>query len=168
MATASGMTLDQFLAIPSFDEKRLELIDGEVWEKPMPAWDHGRIAIVIGAALNSAEPRAMIPATGDFDESTPLPDVAFYRDSPPGKGEWMTRPPHVAIEILSPGQSRREMRTKIALYAAFGVESVWIVDPESELVEVYEGGSRRIVSGDETLASPSVPGFAMNLREIFA
>ena len=172
MAVATRTTMETFLATPDFDERRLELIDGEVFEKTMPTWEHGRYALRLGAALDavgvaSVEPRAIIPASPSFDASSPLPDVAFYRDNPPARGEWMTRPPHVAIEIMSRGQTRRDMRTKVELYLAFGVESIWIVDPRTESVEIYEGGSRRVLAGDEVIATASAPGFAMSVADLF-
>lgn len=66
MTTATRVSLQEFLARPDIDEARLELIDGEVVEKPMPNWGHGRIAIILGSILMplgypSAEPRAIIP-----------------------------------------------------------------------------------------------------------
>ena len=33
MVTQTRMTLEEFLALPGIDEQRLELIDGEVYEK---------------------------------------------------------------------------------------------------------------------------------------
>jgi Uma2 family endonuclease len=172
MSTTSRLRLDEFLAMPDIEERRLELIDGEVVEKPMPTWGHGNLALRIGAALDragfaSVEARAIIPASATVDASAPLPDVAFYRSDPPADDEWMTRPPHVAVEILSPGQSRRDLRAKVDAYVAFGVESVWIVDPATRTVDVHEQGERRTIAEDGILESPAAPGFAMPLSELF-
>jgi Uma2 family endonuclease len=172
VGTATRIRLDDFLADPAIDERRLELIDGEVHAKPMPTWGHATLAGELYLSLRpfgfaGVEPRAVIGPTAAFDPSSLIPDVAFYRTAPPGRDEWMTRPPHVAVEILSPGQARRDLRAKIDLLVAFGVESVWLVDPSSRSVEVYEGGGRRILGEDDTLASSAVPGLAINLRELF-
>jgi Uma2 family endonuclease len=48
VAASARMTLQEFRAIPGFDERRLELIDGEVYEKPLPRWGHGKLAIKFG------------------------------------------------------------------------------------------------------------------------
>src|SRR5687767_12290121 len=128
MATATRVTLEEFLAIPEFDEKRLELLDGEVYEKPMPNAGHTDIAAYL--TIHTArfgrprgELRAMIPASSDSDASSPLPDfVLFVGDHPKGK-EWMTFGSTIAVEIMSPGQRRLEMRRKIDMYIAFGVKS---------------------------------------------
>jgi len=173
MVTTTRMSLEDFLALPDIDERRLELIDGEVCEKMSPRWGHGRIALIIGRLLDehgyaSVEPRAIIPQQGNRNPSSPLPDVAFYRDEPPAEDEWMTRPPNVAVEIVSPGQSHAEMRAKVDVYLAFGVESVWVIDAGQSLVDVYEPESRRTLSGADRLASPAVPGFALSVDDLFA
>lgn len=172
VVTSTRLSLKDFLAMPAIEERRLELIDGEVFEKPTPTWGHGTIALAIGALLNNVgfaavEPRAIIATAGNLGPSAPLPDVAFYRDNPPRPEERMTSPPHVAVEILSPGQSRTEMRTKVELYLRFGVESVWVVDAERRTVDVYEGGERRTLTLGDTLTSASAPGFELALAKLF-
>jgi Uma2 family endonuclease len=172
MGTALLVSLEEFLADPEIDERRLELIDGEVYEKPMPTWGHGTLAMDLGFALRdhgfvAAEPRAVIGQVGSFDASSPIPDVAFYRENPPPPNEWMRRPPTVAAEILSPGQSRRDMRPKVALYLAFGVESVWVVDPAGRAIEVYEGDGRRVLEEGQTLTTEAIPGFELGVAKLF-
>jgi len=172
MATITRMTLDQFLAIPGFDEKRLELIDGEVWEKPMPTWGHGTIAGELYVACRpfgygSVEPRAIIPATGSLDASSPIPDFSFYVEGPPAVDEWMRNPPEIVAEILSPGQSRRDMRAKVDLYISFGVPTVWVFDPDRKTVDVYEEGERQVLEESGELRPRAVPGLAISIRELF-
>jgi Uma2 family endonuclease len=172
MATTTRLSLDEFLALPGIDERRLELIDGEVCEKVSPRWGHGNLALKLGALLDqhgaaSVEPRAIIPRGANLDDSAPIPDIAFYRDNPPEPDDWMRRPPHVAVEVVSPGQNRRELRVKVDLYLQFGVESVWVFDLERESVDVYEGGARRTLAGDDVFESPAVPGFSMIVGPLF-
>jgi Uma2 family endonuclease len=172
MTTRTRTTLEEFLAIPDFDERRLELIDGEVWEKPMPNWGHSTIQgelyhLLRPFGYGGVEPRAIIPASGNFDASSPVPDFAFFLDQPPPGNDWMRQPPLIAAEVLSPGQSRREMHAKVALYQEFGVRSVWVFDPERREVEVYEDGGRRILADSDTLTTPYVPGLAIDLGALF-
>jgi Uma2 family endonuclease len=67
VSTVTRVRLEEFLAMPGIEERRLELIDGEVVEKPTPTWDHGRIALRLGSGLDevgyaSVEARAIIRA----------------------------------------------------------------------------------------------------------
>lgn len=172
MATKTRVSLDEFLALPGIEERRLELIDGEVCEKMSPRWGHGTLAGELYVLLReygfpSIEPRAIIPGNADFDDSAPLPDLAFYRENPPEAFDWMRHPPDVAVEAISPGQSRREMRAKAELYVRFGVPSVWVFDLERETVDVYENGARRTLAGDDRLETAAVPGFSVVVSSLF-
>jgi len=46
--------------------------------------------------------------------------------------------PDWVIEILSPGNSRKEMKEKFSLYEENGVKEYWIVDPEHLMVQVFD------------------------------
>jgi Uma2 family endonuclease len=172
MATATRLTLEEFLARPDIDERRLELIDGEVCEKASLTWGHGAIAIELGIALRpfgfaAAEPRAVVPPSGHRDGSSPIPDFAFYLDDPPPPDDWMRRPPDIAVEVRSPGQRRAELRAKVDLYRAFGVASIWLVDPERLEIEVFEHGTRQLLGLDDTITTTIVPGFSLGVRDLF-
>ena len=172
MVTRTRMTLEEFLDLPGIDEQRLELIDGEVYEKMSPRWGHSRIATRLGNLLEpfgvaGVEPRAIIPPSGDLGPFAPLPDLAFYVEDDPDDDEWITRPPELAVELLSIGQSRRDIRAKVDAYVRFGVRSVWVVDLERRTVDIYENGERRTVSGDELIQTPVIPGFAVSVNTLF-
>ena len=70
--------------------------------------------------------------------------------------------------MLSPGQSRQEIRAKVDLCRDFGVRSVWVVDPEWETVDVYEAGARQSFTGDDPVRSSVVPAAAVTPAELFA
>ena len=44
--------------------------------------------------------------------------------------------PHLAIEVLSPNNTKQEMNRKLAECFAWGVVAVWYVDPSSRTVTV--------------------------------
>ncbi len=172
MTTSTRLTLEEFLAMPGIDERRLELIDGEVYEKMSPRWGHGALAGNLWALLEehgfaAVEPRAVIQPAPDRGPASPLPDVAFYRHNPPADDEWMERPPDIAVEILSKDQSRVEMRRKVDIYRAFGIPVVWVFDPERESVDVYEAGTLRTLSGDDVLTSVVVPEFKHRVADLY-
>ena len=94
-----------------------------------------------------------------------VPDVAIVRA---GKkfDRWLTDPPLIAIEILSPEDTLREMRAKAAEYRAFGIEHIWIVDPEPRITYRYaDGGLEEVHSGELTV--PGTP-IRVELCEMFA
>lgn len=167
--TPTRVRLHDFLLNPEIDERRLELIDGAVTEKPLPQWGHGKLAMRLAARLEefgdaSIEPRAVIPAAN----ASPIPDVAFYRSGGPEWDAHMSEPPHVAIEILSPGQAVGYLRRKAALYFSFGVESAWLIDPVQERVIILEGDQERTLRQGDVITSTAVPGFAYPIAELFS
>ena len=172
MAVATRVSLAHFLAMPGIEAQRLELIDGEVYQKPVPTFDHGDLQIDFGHLLKqfgraSSEARTLIPAAELREDSAVLPDVVFFRPASPREHGHVTLPPHVAVEILSPGQSRLELSAKARIYLEFGVESVWLVDPARRTIEVFEAGARRTLSGDDVLSSASVPGLEVKAGSLF-
>ena len=61
MATITRrLSLEEFLAIPDFDERRLELIDGEVFEEMSPNWIHTKVA---GVLISCAHLRQLVAVT---------------------------------------------------------------------------------------------------------
>lgn len=167
------LTLDEFLALPDIEERRFELIDGEVYEKAPRRWGHGALIGELGFVLRSfgfigVEPRAIIPAGPSWGPSAPLPDLALYRSARPKPDEWMTRPPDLVVELLSIGQSRSEMRSKAAVYVEFGVSCVWVFDLERQTVDVYEGGERRTLTARDTLTCRTLAGFEERIQDLFA
>jgi Uma2 family endonuclease len=57
-----------------------------------------------------------------------VPDVAVLRMGTP-RERILTRPPLIAIEIVSPEDRMKDVAAKAAEYLAFGVEHNWIIDP---------------------------------------
>ncbi len=60
----------------------------------------------------------------------------------------LTLAPDWVAEILSPSTARDDRRLKLPIYAQAGVPWVWLIDPEQELVEVFE-----TVAGRPTLVA---------------
>ncbi len=81
--------------------------------------------------------------------------------------------PDLVVEILSPGNSAREMRIKKDLYAESGVREYWIVDPEHETVIRYNletadlYGRPLIFVSDEVMPSVIFPDFLLELSALF-
>jgi len=79
---------------------------------------------------------------------------------------YVTRPPLIAVEILSPEDTLRAMQGKAAEYRRFGVENVWIIDPEPRIAYRYTtAGLEEVHSGELTV--PGTP-IRVVLSELFA
>ncbi|EKB60071.1 hypothetical protein HMPREF9699_00059, partial [Bergeyella zoohelcum ATCC 43767] len=79
--------------------------------------------------------------------------------------------PDLIIEILSPGNSKREMKYKFELYEEAGVREYWIIDPnqESVLMNVLENGKYTTLNPivDKEFFSVIFPSLKMHTNDIF-
>lgn len=64
--------------------------------------------------------------------------------------------PDLVIEILSPGNSDREMKDKFDLYEESGVKEYWIVQPEGKWVNIYVLENGRFITHRPFIASDTI------------
>jgi Uma2 family endonuclease len=78
--------------------------------------------------------------------------------------------PDLAVEVLSPGNTRKEMRIKLKEYFGGGVKLVWIIDPKTLTAEASTGpDAKTAIPADGTLDGGDVlPGFRLPLATLFA
>lgn len=81
--------------------------------------------------------------------------------------------PDLVVEVISPGSARRDLQQKLSLYAEYGVAEYWAVDSANRTVDLWSSrkaplDERRIITGEGSLQSEVLPGFTVDLPEIFA
>ncbi len=162
-----------------------ELVDGILVEKVL-GFREGGLALEIGflIKLYLAEHNLGYAAGADgmirFKlDLVRMPDVSFIRwdsvDDPDEienpAGACLEYPPDLAVEVLSPSNTRREMEIKLEEYAKAGVKLVWYVDPERKEVAVFPKANakrKKMVGGDGILDGGDVlPGFSLPVAKIF-
>jgi Uma2 family endonuclease len=162
-------------------DRLCELIDGTLVEKTM-GWQESQLAVWIATILsNFVEPTKLgmvFGSDGMFRleaEQIRIPDVAFIaKDRFAGRklkpGAFWELGCDLAIEVISPSNTRREMERKLADYFAAGVSAVWLVYPKTREVVVYSSPTDAIARrGDELLDGGAVlPGFTVTVAQIFA
>jgi Uma2 family endonuclease len=158
-----------------------ELVDGILVEKAMGAYESLLAAELIRLVANFVRPRKLGAVLGEAGmlRLAPglirIPDVAFLsKEKFPGgrfprESAW-SMVPDLAIEVLSEGNTPKEMQDKLHDYFAAGSRLVWYIDPKKRQVEVFTSvDQRRIVNQDEVLDGGDVlPGFELSLKELFA
>ena len=142
-------TLADYYQIP--DERRVELIDGVIYNMSTPSCDHQLIAGLIYARLLahvSSRKGTCLPMISpvdvqlDCDEKTMVqPDVVVVCDRSKVIRRCIYGAPDLVIEILSPSTRRKDVTIKLHKYLAAGVREYWIIDPDQCRVLVYDFSS---------------------------
>ncbi len=175
-------TSDEFENLPQFD-KRYELLDGRLVEKPLPGLEHQlfvRRLIQHYDRFDPEEKLGMMIQEVNVRLSpgyTPMPDVSFWVASRRPKITKKAAPrPDLAVEIWSPGdldtrQHRQETQAKIQEYLSAGVSLVWAINPARRQVEVYRLAAPETVLRAEAEAELEgenvMPGFRLKLARLF-
>lgn len=183
---APGTATVRDLLNPSLTGNRLvELVEGILVEKAM-GFREGGLALQIGALIKlflwqhnigfAAGADGMIRFKLDLVR---MPDVSFIRwdsvDDPAEienpAGAFLEYPPDLAVEVLSPSNTRTEMAVKLGEYAKAGVKLVWYVDPERKEVDVYPKGiekrKKTFTLADTLDGGDVLPGFTLPVAKIF-
>ena len=180
--TGMRMSLDEFLSMGKTDGK-WELDDGVLCIMPSGTRDHqfliGEFIWNFKNYLNGFdEPPAqfyheMTTILSREQQRAPEPDLVIIREGRPGvlEGRWVEGAPDIAIEILSTDRTRDLVR-KRQIYAEAGVLEYWPIDPRNDTVtqlELRDGEyvERAVLSADDTLTTPLLPGLSIPLADIF-
>ena len=177
-ATAIEMTEDEYVCTLS-NSKRFEFTDGVVTAKRGPYMT--QLRHMLAATEFTLMLVAYARQTGGLAGQTPtsnlshdqrrlyrIPDLAYWGPGVPF-GNGIFTPPTLAIELVSPDQSVRDLREKCVLYRSTGVDVAWLAHPEQCWVEVWEdlrNGAR--VERTGVLESPRLPGLRIDLAQMFA
>ncbi|MBO4360992.1 MAG: Uma2 family endonuclease [Eubacteriaceae bacterium] len=142
-------TIDDYYAIP--DDRRVELIDGEIYDMGAPTLVHQLIAGEIYRQLsNCAEEHGMecIPMIApvdvqlDKDDKTMVqPDVLIICDTGMIRNQVVYGAPEFVLEVISPSTRKKDNIVKLNKYCGAGCREYWLVDPANRKVLVYDFGS---------------------------
>src|SRR5205085_9851683 len=112
-----------------------------------------------------------LPIPDAEDDTVRSPDVAFVTlermpDVPVG---FAPVAPDLAVEVLSPGDTLRDLDERMDDYFAAGTRAVWVVDPDRRTVAMHSttAPTRRLREADTLDGADVVPGFTMPVRALF-
>src|SRR5271157_788448 len=173
MPVDTRLTYEDYCLLPD-DGKRREIIEGELFVTPSPQTPHQRVVIRLSAHLwqfvDSHKLGEVFGAPFDvvFSEFDVVePDLIYISNA---RANVLTNrnvqgAPDLVVEVLSEGTARVDCSIKLKLYAKFGVQEYWILDPEGPSAEIYRRGEKGLdpvakLSAADVLTSPMFPGFS--------
>lgn len=136
------LTVDDLQRTPD-DGRRYELVDGRLDVSPAPVFLHSRVESRLGFHLSAVAPVdfEVVTAPGiNFNADRThhrIPDLVVIR-AEEAESPYLTRPPLLAVEVVSPESVLRDHHTKKHEYAAFGIPSYWLITPDPNAPSIIE------------------------------
>ena len=172
-------TEQDVIDIEARESRLCELVDGVLVEKTVGYYESClavRLIMLIGAFVEQRRLGVVAGEAGMIRLSAGLvriPDVSFV--------SWGRLPgrrvprvaiadlaPDLAVEVISPSNTAREMERKLQDYLAAGVRLVWYVYPRPQEVHVHTAERHDVLTLDRELSGGDVlPGFVLPLRQLF-
>ncbi len=166
MSTATVIPVSEYLNTSYRPD--CDYVDGEIIERNVGEWDHARLQTLLSRWLGNrekefaitvvVEQRVQIQAT-----RFRVPDIIVLRGSGL-RGRILTEAPFICVEILSPRDRVAQMQTRINDYLKFGVQYVWLIDPETSQTFIYTANS--IHEAKDGILTTTNPDIRLNLAEL--
>lgn len=185
---ARRATIEEWLAIP--EERRVELIDGQIVYQGMPGPQHGRAQGKAFALVDGPFGRRVgggdRPGGWWISQEVDLeivglgcrPDILGWRrdrhprlPEPDARG-LVTAVPDWICEVLSPRTASVDQGRKRRAYHGAGVEHYWMIDPTNGTLTVLERAARDyliilVAGADEVVRAPPFDAVEIPVAEIF-
>lgn len=175
------MTLEEYASLPEQEDGyTYELVRGAVVREPGPSWSHRLLQFKLGKCLDAWIEQAgqgEVGLEGDCilsenPDTVRIPDVAVLlrrRSTDNEPGGWVRGAPDIAVEVLSPSNTPRQMRERMEDYFGAGALRVWIVDPAAHTVVIHRPDETlTLFKAGDRLEDPEIlPGFALDVAELF-
>ena len=173
------LTYEDYCATP--DDKRYELLNGDLMMVPAPNTRHQRVQRQLGYKLAQfIEDHALgelFFAPYDIvlsDTDVVQPDLLFISQQREHMitTENVRGAPDLVIEILSPSTADRDLGYKHELYGRHGVLEYWVLDPMAKTVAVHRQRDGELELTDtfgrgDTLRTPLLKGLELQLDDVF-
>ena len=160
-----------------------ELVQGELVISPKNDPFHGDICVGLSTALKNFVEAGRLGAVWDSstgfwmnNRNCRAPDISFIPKERLRKlgikrssRKFFPGAPDLAIEVLSPNNTRTEINERLADFFSSGTQIAWLIDPDTESVEIcHSVAERRRIGLDAELDGEKLlPGFRYPVAELF-
>lgn len=160
----------------------LEWVNGRVLQKVSPQRKHALAQAVFAAAIGAwarengcgrfgTEWEFRLQPPGEIRRPL-VPDVAYLSYArlsyeSPDAADIPRIAPDAVVEILSPGDRKKDLEDKIRVYFACGTNVVFTVNTRDKTVTIRDADGQRVIGSDEVVSHASLPGLAMPACTLF-
>ena len=169
--------------------ERVELIRGKIFKmSPAPNTAHQRISGELFYALKTYFNKSLCKVFhAPFDVTLPIankknknqqttvvqPDIVVVCDETKLDKQGCNGVPDLVVEILSPGNTKKEMKFKFEAYQEAKILEYWLIDPQRQFMMFYSLNDEDIYVGsvpytdEDVFESKVLKGFQLPLSRIF-
>lgn len=111
-----------------------------------------------------------LPSIKGDGQTVVQPDLCVICDTSKIQKQGCVGSPDLVIEILSLGNSRKEMTTKYQIYEQAGIKEYWVVFPYEQVIQQYvlqDGKYIAMPLAEEKIKSIVLEGFEVDIDTIF-
>lgn len=182
VAKSALVTAQELLDMPD-DDRRYELVRGELRKRLLAGAQHGKLAAKVAAALfNYVKAnnlgKVYAAGTGFLIGADPdhvrAPDAAFVRrervDAVGEVAGFWPGAPDLAVEVISPGDRYTEVEEKVDDWLAAGAAMVVLVNPRNRTATVRRPSQDPVIlmENDTIDGGEVIPGWRMAVGELFS
>ena len=147
MSTKALVPVEEYLRM-SFEGSGPEYLDGELVERNVGGEKHSSVQASLTGIFQSLKKNRRIHVRPEIHlrlapARVRVADLAVFLERP--AEEIPSSPPHIVVEIVSPGDWYIEIHEKLQEYRSWGVKHIWLVDPASESFSIYDDAGLREV-----------------------
>jgi len=160
-----------------------EVVDGELVMSPKNDSFHGQICSRLLAAIVNFNRAHQLGAVWDSstgfwmrNRNCRAPDISFITKTrledlgfKPSRREFFPGAPDLAVEILSPNNTRAEIDERLKDFFASGTQIAWIINPELRCAEICHAPTKRQLLGSGAFLDGQhlLPGFHYPIADLF-
>ncbi len=160
-----------------------EIVNGELVMSPKNNFFHGdictRLLIAIGNFVKEHRLGVVLDSSTGFwmhNRNCRAPDISFITRSrlvstgfSPRSNQFFPGAPDLAVEVLSPNNTRAEIDERLKDFFSSGTQIAWIINPDDECAEVCHSPTKRKLIGSGGLLDGEqlLPGFQFAIADLF-
>lgn len=170
--------------------ERVELIKGRIFKMAAPSRLHQQVSMNIllkmGRFLEDSpcklyhapfDVRLPLPphsVKGDKVDTVVQPDICVVCDLSKLDDKGCNGAPDLVIEILSSGNTKKEMKDKYDLYESAGISEYWLVQSSEQFIIRYHLDhtgkyiGSRFFTEDDTIESFAIAGLKIEVNQVFS
>jgi Uma2 family endonuclease len=177
MATAIGLTIEEFEQLPDALARNHELIDGELVDVSGNTCEHislrdALIELLRPFVRHHKLGKVLAEQEYAFGDNAHGPDLSFVGDSKVTLLERKRRVqrfvPDMAVEVVSENDKFNSLLVKALLYRSYGTAEVFIISIDARQIFYYSEKPTIVLDESQEFRSEQIPGFSIRISDLFA